>query len=183
MSPMISKTLKLTLICAVAALLLGIVNSITEPVIKERKAQILKEALSSLVEEGAIGTAEVLKESQVLTVYPVEANGSVLSCILSIRASGYGGDMQVLGAYSLDGTLLNAQLMENNETPGLGKKAESPEYMKKFLHLGGTEPIPVRKDMLPPEMDDITGATITFNGVSQALAAGSEYVKDREWNK
>jgi len=182
MSPMVNKTLKLTLICAIAALLLGIVNSITEPVIKERKAQMLKEALSSLVEEGSIGEAEIQADSLVNTVYPVKSDGSVISCILSIQGSGYGGDMQVLGAYSLDGTLLNAQLMENNETPGLGKKAESHEYMEKFIDYGGLEPIPVRKDMLPPGMDDITGATITFNGVSQALAAGSEYVKSREWN-
>lgn len=183
MSPMVSKILKLTLICSIAALLLGVVNSITEPVIKERKAIMLKEALGSLLEEGDIGEAQETDDPLILAVYPVEKEGLLISCILSIQASGYGGNMQVLGAYSLDGTLLNAQLMENNETPGLGKKAESPEYMEKFIHHGGNDLIPVRKEMLSPGMDDITGATITFNGVSMALDAGSRYVKSREWSK
>jgi electron transport complex protein RnfG len=67
--------------------------------------------------------------------------------------------------------------MDNSETPGLGKKAENPAYMEKYLGTGASDnPVPVRKSMLKPdEADAITGATITFLGVSKALAEGAVY--------
>ncbi|MFP4444343.1 MAG: FMN-binding protein, partial [Spirochaetia bacterium] len=80
--------------------------------------------------------------------------------------------------YAPDGTVLNAVLMENQESPGLGKKAEDPGYMEKFVQTGSDEPVPVRKDMLPgDEADAVTGSTVTFVGIARALKRGSEYVR------
>ena len=61
--------------------------------------------------------------------------------------------------------------------PGLGKKAEKKEYMNKFRGSGADTPVPVTKDMVLDSPDSITGATITFTGVANALKEGSDYVK------
>ena len=89
--------------------------------------------------------------------------------------------MAVIASYSTDGTVLGAKLMSNSETPGLGKKAEEEWYMDMFEGKGGSEPVPTAKSMLPADLSaQVSGATITFTGVSSAIAAGSEYVKGLE---
>ncbi len=68
--------------------------------------------------------------------------------------------------------------MDNQETPGLGKEAENPEYMKKYIGTGEDSPVPVRKSQLSQEdADAITGASITFMGIGKALASASDYAK------
>ena len=66
--------------------------------------------------------------------------------------------------------------MANSETPGLGKKSEESWYMAQFVGFGAANPIPTSKnDLADPSL--VSGATVTFTGVSGALKNGSEYVK------
>ena len=165
---------KLALICAVSALLLGVVNSMTEPVIAERKALELKQALISLIEEGVPGEREALNQGGISSRYPIVGPGG---WILDMEGKGYGGEMKILASYRPDGTVIDVVLMDNAETPGLGKKAESPAYMEKFRGTGGETPVPVSKEMVQESPDTITGATITFSGIAHAVKDGSAYVK------
>jgi electron transport complex protein RnfG len=52
--------------------------------------------------------------------------------------------------------------------------------MGKFVGTGGAErPVPVRKSSLSAaEADATTGATITYLGLSRALAEGARYVRE-----
>mgnify|MGYP000487829840 CR=1 FL=1 len=84
--------------------------------------------------------------------------------------------MILYAAYRTDGTITNAVLVRNSESPGKPKKAEEPEYMEKFIGTSGLK-VPVIKSMLSPrDSDAVTGASITFMGVSGTLRAGSLYI-------
>jgi electron transport complex protein RnfG len=97
--------------------------------------------------------------------------------------NGYGGEMAILAGYTEEGEIFAVQMMENSETPGLGKEAEKAEYMQKYIGTGTEKPVPVRKDMLSQEeADAVTGATITFIGVAKALVEGSDFVDKLEGN-
>lgn len=173
MNPTAEKALKLSLICGVSALLLGGINSLTEPIIAARKAFELKQALSSLIEEGSPGEKETLDRGSLDARYPIEgADG----WILDLTGKGYGGDMKILASYRPDGSVVDLVLMDNAETPGLGKEAEESPYMDKFRGTGGAAPVPVTKDMLQ-NPDAVSGATITFAGIANAVKEGSDYVK------
>ena len=203
--------LRLCLICAVAALCLGLLNEVTEPAIVARKVQEEKDALAWLIPEGRPGEKVAVEgDAAVTAYYPVSVAGSSERYILDLRGAGYGGDMKILAAYMPDGTLLGAKLLDNQETPGLGKRAESPTYMDMFAGRGSADaPVPVSKEMLGSGggegaagssaaaesrgrfrffprgaaeggTDAVSGATVTFLGVSRALAAGAAYVR-REW--
>lgn len=178
MNPILDRTVRLAVICSVAALLLGVVNAMTAPKIEEIKRVNLQKALGELVVEGAAGEKEKVDLPVVLEKYPIETDGKLIGWILGLRGNGYGGEMKLLASYGVDGTLIKAILMDNNETPGLGKKAEKSEYMEKFIGKGTKgSPIPVSKgDLERP--DAIGGSTITFTGVSRALAAGAAYVRE-----
>ena len=194
--------LRLCLICAVAALCLGLLNEVTEPQILARKAQEEEEALAGLIPDGEPGgKVAVAGDAAVKAYYPVSVAGSAERTILDLRGAGYGGDMKILAAYLPDGTLMGAVLLDNQETPGLGKRAEAPAYMDMFVGSGSAAaPVPVSKEMLQSGAgseaeresrgfrffprgsasagtDAVSGATVTFLGVSRALAAGAEYVR------
>ena len=172
--------LKLFAICAVAAVTLGGINAITEPVIIQRRIMELQQALDELTPDAQTGEAEAVADTPgVVKRYPVSSGGKRTGLLLELDGSGYGGEMKILARYDQDGTIRAVKLMGNSETPGLGKKAENPAYMDKFIGTGSADnPVPVRKDMLSAaEADAVTGATITFLGVSKALAEGAGYVR------
>ena len=169
---------RLGIICAVAALVLGLVNSITEPKIAELKAQKLHEALAAVAPEGEIGDEVAGDGENVYVYYPVTKNGKSAGYILNLKAAGYAGDMKVLASYTAEGNVIDVRLMENQETPGLGKEAEKPSYMDKYKGFGAEKPVPSRKSQLPQaEADAISGASITYIGIGKALQLGADYVK------
>ncbi|MFP4564121.1 MAG: FMN-binding protein [Spirochaetia bacterium] len=169
---------KLAIICACAAIVLGFINAMTEPVIAENKREELRVALAGVAGDQEVGERNRAEENgTVQGYYPVDGDGY----ILELRGLGYGGDMQILAGFRRDGRVFSVVLLENQETPGLGKKAEDPAYMERFIGKGGDEPVPVRKDDLTREQaDSISGATLTFAGIANALAEGSEFVKSIE---
>jgi electron transport complex protein RnfG len=180
MRTILTTGLKLFVICAVAALALGAVNSVTAPRIAQYKVEQLRQALAELAPGAVVGDGvDVPTNAAVLRSYPVLKEGKQVGQILELVGAGYGGEMRILARYDRQGAVEAARLMEDQETPGLGKKAESPSYMEKFIGTGSPEkPVPVRKSMLAPaQAEAVTGATITFLGVAKALAEGSAFVQ------
>ncbi|MCK5329178.1 MAG: FMN-binding protein [Candidatus Latescibacteria bacterium] len=179
---------KLAIICTVAAIVLGLVNAITAPVIVENRARALAEGLAVVAGQSGVPGAQVGEGSpitdstSVRTAYPITGtDGEAIGHILQLVGIGYGGDMLLLAGYYPTGELFSAQMMENLETPGLGKKAEAPEYMGMFIGFGAESAVPTsRRDLPSDQVDSITGATITFNGVAVALADGSDLAKELE---
>ncbi len=169
---------KLAIICGIAAIVLGFVNAVTEPVIIENQKEELRGAIEAVA--GATPVEEKTNVSGKAGIeYYYQMGGPEGGSIVKLVGTGYGGDMHILAGYYPNGEIFSVVLMENQETPGLGKKAESPEYMKKFIGTGGEEPVPVLKGQLSQaEADAITGATITFVGIAQALQKGAEFVQD-----
>jgi electron transport complex protein RnfG len=214
--------LRLFAICAASAVSLAIVNAFTKPQIDINRLKLEQETIAQIVRSGVVGEKIEINDDRIeakFDVYETEAKGAIAGYVLKIKGTGYGGEIKLLAYYKPTGELVAARLMENSETPGLGKKAEDPAYMNKFTGRGGSDdkPIPVTKQMLEAQVlaassagnsaagtevrhvntggplesfahwmfgsasggstDSVTGATITFSGVSAVLKAGSEYVK------
>lgn len=176
---------KLALICTVAALVLALVNSVTEPIIVKNRATAFRDGLEAVLAQSGtseltIGElVEVRETPGVSGCYPLtDAKGRVAGCIVALTGAGYGGEISLLAGYRANGEVFAVRMMENQETPGLGKKAEEPGYMAKFIGRGGGEPVPTaRSELSPSEADAVTGATITFVAVAKAVRAGSEYAR------
>ncbi len=176
MKVMMDKALRLGMIGAIAALLLAVINNFTEPVIAERKAAELQAALTVLASGGTPGAGESAPAEGVSQRWPIEPDGG---WILELEAIGYGGPMTVVASYDADGAIMVSRLMDNSETVGFGKKAENPSYMDIFVGYGSDKPVPLDKSGLGANADVVSGATVTFSGITRALALGSDLVK--EW--
>ena len=169
---------KLAAICAVAAIALGLVNAVTAPAIARVKEEQLAAALDTVRGNATAGEEVPIEGDDVVRgYYPL--SGGDGGYILSITAVGYGGDMELLVSYAASGEIRAVALMDNLETPGLGKEAEKPEYMTKFIGTGADGAVPLTKQQLTQQQaDSISGASITFMGLAQALSHASDFVKE-----
>ena len=172
---------KLALICAVAAVALGLVNAVTAPAIEKVKERQLATALDAVRGTAQVGEERVVEDVPIVEgYYPLTEDGASAGYILKLTGMGYAGDMEILASYASDGGIRAVALTNNSETPGLGKEAEKPEYMEKYTGSGAERPVPMNKQQLTQEQaDSISGASITFMGIAQALKAGSDYVKEQ----
>ena len=209
---------KLFIICALSAIILGLLNSITAPQITLNKEKQEKLALDELISKGSTpGKKKPVAAEMVNSYYEITSGERIVSFVLELSGPGYGGPIKIMGNFKPDGELISAKVMDNKETPGLGKKAEAPGYMRKFIGKGsaGSLPIPTTADELARQLmkqgtgkgdtltsrekknafleiihwifgkeksgstDSVTGATITFKGISKALAAGAAYVQSQ----
>lgn len=181
MNKTLNMALKLLIICSAAAFALGVVNALTAPEIKRLEDVAKATALDQLTNKGkADSNKEIIVENNdaVSSYYLIEDDGSTIGYILYLNAKGYGGIMTVMASYANNGDLIGSVLMNNSETPGFGKKAEKDGYMDKFVGRGSdSNPLPLFSYQVEEEVDTVTGATITFMGVSTALKNGSDFVK------
>lgn len=197
----------LAAICAVAALLLGSVYKLTKPLIDRNTAETTAAALNALVNGGneSIDTAfgggfhkietkaknphgtvavqngrDVENRSGIRRLYDVYDRGALLGYVLELVTKGYGGDIVLLAYYGSDGSVIDASIVSDSETPGIGKKATLPGYMDKFSGSGGSgRPIAQSRDQLPQnESDAVAGATVTFKAVAAALATGAAFISE-----
>lgn len=187
---LIKTILSLSIIVLVSVGLLAFVDSITKDKIAENLVKNYNSNLNSVIPLNmTIGqkfdntNSDVIKNEKSIDALIVllDENLEESGYILELRARGYNGNMQVFCSYNLGGKVLNAVLGQNEETAGIGKKAEEDGYMDMFVGSGEDSDVPNSKSMLKAEeADAISGATITFVGISQAIAYGSNFVKN--WN-
>lgn len=169
----------LACICAVAAVLLAVVNSVTTPYIEAYENEKVTRALEEVSNGLSIGEKTVVEEGCIDYLHPLYENGNPAGYILGLTTRGYGGDITLLAGYDASGAVTAVTIVSDSETPGVGKKAHNEGYMDKFIGKGGSgEAVPTSKSMIS-ETDSaaVSGATMTFSGISSALKEGSDYIR------
>ena len=103
---------------------------------------------------------------QAYTIYRARKSGKpVAAMIKSTTAHGYNGDIHLLIALNIDGTIMGVRVLSHKETPGLGDKIELKKsdwilsFEKKSLADNDLSLWAVKRD--GGLFDQFTGATIT----------------------
>lgn len=85
--------------------------------------------------------------------------------------AGYSGDIRFLMGVNNQGEITRFQILESNETPGLGSKASDESFWKQFIGKSlETYTFKVVTD--GGDIDVITGSTVTTQAISQGLEKG-----------
>ena len=117
--------LVLTLVSALAALLLAVVNNMTSTTIAKINEEALSEGIKKVLNIGAeeqITVAEKTVDSYV--VFEVTRDGQWIgTAVKSTDKSGFGGDIEVLVGFNEAGKILGYEVLKHAETPGLGARA------------------------------------------------------------
>lgn len=173
-------TLKLLVIAAVAAFVLGVVNAFTSPKIASLEKEAKIAALGELTDVGRSNpdSESIVDGNEYInSFFTIEDSSGLIGYIVNLTGKGYGGAMTIMASYNLDGSIIRAVLMNNGETPGFGKKFENPEIIGVFNGTGSDlNPVPAFTYEVS-DSDAVSSATISFMGISKALTAGSDFVK------
>jgi electron transport complex protein RnfG len=108
----------------------------------------------------------------------LDSNGKLLGYVVKISTKGYKDTIALALGYSLDGTVQGMEIMQINDTAGLGMNAEKPEFKNQFANKK-TKEFEVTKTGATKDnqINAISGATITSKAVVKGVNAGMEFVK------
>ncbi len=165
----------LTLIAVLAAFILAGVHKLTKQPIAAAKDQRELEAISEVVEafdnnpfaEKMIITTPDKKHK--LEFFPARKNGKINSfAIKTYSDNGFGGRLELIAGFYIDGAIKSFKITDHHETPGLGSKADEPKFKEQFDGFNPNKhKFKVRQD--GGEIDGVTAATITSRAVIDAI--------------
>lgn len=160
----------LTAICVIVTLLLAVTNVLTADKIAENsesksvesRVKVLKaDSYTQLDEEGLVFEA-------------VNKDGESAGVVVVTYAKGYGGKIKVMTGITADGKVSGVNILEMDETPGLGAKAKEDSFLAQYKGSSDSN-MSVNKD--GGSIDAISGATITSRAVTTAVNDALEIAK------
>lgn len=165
----------LALIAVLSAFVLAYVHNKTLEPIKQAKDNQVLAAISEVAgefdnnpfAEKMIITTKNKKHK--LTMYPARQKGRLSSvAIKTYTNTGFGGRIEMMTGFNVDGSIRDFKIISANETPGLGTKVNEPRFKEQ---LKGFYPdrqiLKVKQD--GGDVDAVTAATISSRAVLRAL--------------
>ena len=97
--------------------------------------------------------------------------------------NGYQGEIDLMAGIKPDmKTLVGIEVLQSQETPGLGQEIDSKEFKEQFKNLAATPEITYVKNQKPSrpnEIEAITGATISSRAVVTILNEKIEDIRSK----
>lgn len=150
----------LTAICVAIAVLLAAVNAVTRDKIAENVMKTKAEAVLDIFDKGT--DCELYKTlDDGSEVYLVYRDGNVIGYCAFVSSVGFGGNIDMMvginSAYETEGV----KIVSMSETPGVGTKTDTPEFLNRFMGLGHNDPV--------GSVDAVSGATISSTAVKNGV--------------
>ena len=178
MKKILQLILSLTLISAVCAAVLAIVNNAT------------KECIANLATLKANNAARAVLPASVKAIEPVKdpADASLTAfigyaddaktqiagyAVPGLTAKGYGGNIRLMVGLNPDRTVISYQVLAAAETPGLGSNLSTPAFIARFKGQPAAS-VKVTKD--GGKIEALTSATITSRAVCDAVADAAQRI-------
>jgi electron transport complex protein RnfG len=155
--------------CIVATALLAYVNSVTKPRIDALKTKAAEEARAKLILGAAFEPRAIAVPDADTIFYYVatdEKTGELKGYTFTAAKVGYSSTVKTMAAIGPDFKLMDIQVIEQSETPGLGANCVKPDFAAKFRGKEANELV-VDKD--GGQIVAMTGATITTRAVTNSL--------------
>lgn len=151
----------------IVALILGCVNQVTAPLIAENSEKARIEAIEKVL--GQVGSKIAdLPVSGNTSVTEIAEYDSPMGRVYAVSAApnGYGGEIKMMIGLNSMMEVLGVSIIEMSETPGLGAKASDEAFLNQFKGYY-------------PEVNAISGATITSNAVKKGVSDAIQEVGGR----
>lgn len=180
----------LLIICAIAAVLLGVTNEITFEKIADQIEKANNEARQIVLPEAdeftkldAAALATIIENpdySIVRDIYEAKTGGSLTGYTVMVAPKGYGGAIEMIVGIDVNGKVQGVKVGTNSETPGLGKNSEKPAFSDQYKNKTWDNQIDVIKNGTPKENEivAIAGSTITSKGVTAGVNKAMAVAKE-----
>lgn len=160
-------------ITLIASAGVGAVDMITEEPIAAAKAKAVQDALKQVLPAfDTTDDAEQTIDGLTIKTYKALAAGETVGyAVETATKEGFGGVVRLMVGFDADGRILNINVLEQSETPGLGTKM-CDEGNPLITSFKGKKPaemtLKVRKD--GGDIDALTAATISSRAYTDAVA-------------
>ena len=172
---------RLMIFALAAALLLAVVNELTEDRIIQNTLNKIHAARQAVIGDYTFEDmdVDVSRMACVKGVYAAMKGDKLRGYVYEMETKGYGGTIYLSAGILVDGTVSGVKVSSHSETKGLGTSAEH-DFIEEFVGLdvvsGGTGSI-----------DAMSGATVSSNAVKKALNEamihfGANYAKKEGGN-
>ena len=167
-------------ITLVASAAVGGVYTITKEPIAQAKVAAVNAALQQVLPEYEATTSQTIEVNSLPIVAHTAtvADKAVGYAIESLSKNGFGGTVRLMVGFDTEGTILNINVLEQKETPGLGTKMadEGNPLILSFKEKKASEVnMTVKKD--GGDIDALTAATISSRAYVEAVAVAYEAFK------
>lgn len=185
--------IRLLIITAIAALVLGWAHKITLDPIKQQNIKTNNEAMKEVLpsaesfqkiasktpEAGEKMDLDLKADSAVSEVNKAVKGSDTIGYTVKISTKGYGGLIEMVVGISKEGKVEGIKILSHSETPGLGAKAPEPEFSGQFKGKPTDKPLQIVKTA--PSGDNqiqaITGSTITSTAVTKGVNEAVDFFK------
>ncbi len=159
----------LGLICFISSSVLVAVHAVTAPKISQAREKgeqaALKEALPDCVDFKAC-----MEDGKISYYRGVDSSGNLKGFVVISSGKGYSSDIQVMAGLNTNLEIINVKILSQDETPGLGSRVTSPEFLGQF------------KGKVADNFEGvqaISGATISSNAVIKPLKEKIANLKEK----
>lgn len=157
-------------ICIIIPLALSLTDKITADRIvaleeKNQTETMQKLILADSFDERSFG------EKNSFDYFAALKEEKIIGYVFVKKAKGYGGDVSVMTAVNLDGTVKSVAILDAaNETPGLGQNVTKESFYSQFADKKeGIKVVKNGADSEKNEINAVTGATISSKAVTAAV--------------
>lgn len=153
---------------------------LTEEPIAQAKELAVKDALAQVLPQFEATTKQSIEVNQL----PIVAHTATIAgetvgyAVESISKNGFGGAVRLMVGFDTEGKILNINVLEQKETPGLGTKMadEGNVLLASLKDKNAAEVnMTVKKD--GGDIDALTAATISSRAYAEAVAIAYEAFK------
>lgn len=158
----------------------GGVYMLTKEPIAQAKVAAVNDALKQVLPEYEATTSQTIEVNSMPVVAHTAtvADKAVGYAVESISKNGFGGEVRLMVGFDTKGTILNINVLEQKETPGLGTKmADEGNVLLASLKDKNAAQVnlTVKKD--GGDIDALTAATISSRAYAEAVAVAYEAFK------
>lgn len=181
----------LGVVALIASAVLANADSSTRAPIAAAEARDMQNSLAQVLPQG-FADNDLLKDvvelgkadGSKVKIYRARKEGKVVAGVFQVAERGYSGEIQVLMAVDVKGSILGVRVLKHTETPGLGDKieiAKSP-WADSFTGKSLTDPEPARWGVKKDGgiFDQFAGATITPRAVVKAVKGGMDFFTEHK---
>lgn len=130
LDPKINLALTLAIISSISALLLTLVNDLTEPVIEANRNEATLELYSELFPDMTDYKEAKSSSKDIDGLIEVEKDGEQIGTICSASGRNGYGTITALFGFDAENNIVGVQYSNFNQTPGFGDKVKDQNYVK-----------------------------------------------------
>ena len=155
----------LAMACFISGVVIGSVYYVTATVAAQKSEMMKQESMKALVSDAESFQPVDGHEGW----FAAMKGGKAEAYIVPSETKGYGGKIKMLVAVTAEGKVIDFNILEHNETPGLGDNAQKPAFRGQFAGKGSEHLTVVKDKGNKDDIQAMTGATISSRAVTKGV--------------